>query len=88
MAEMAEMERMRRESAALDDLLRGEVAKYRKANRVSVERLSQMMGICKATMMSKLRRPETFRLSEIRQLQQIMGSADVPVTLPAEVFGC
>ena len=66
---MEEMERMRRESAALDDLLRGEVAKYRKANRVSVERLSQMMGLCKATMMSKLRRPETFRLSEIRQLQ-------------------
>ena len=47
-----------------------------------------MMGLCKATMIHKLKKPDTFRLSEIRNLQQIMGSADVPVTLPAEVFGC
>ena len=85
---LTEQQRMIKRNESLDDQIRGEVAKYRKANRVSVERLSQMMGLCKATMIHKLKKPDTFRLSEIRQLQQIMSSAEIPVKLPGEVFGC
>lgn len=85
---LTEQQRMIKRNESLDDQIRGEIAKYRKANRVSIERLSQMMGLCKATMLQKLKYPDKFRLSEIRQLQQIMGSAEIPVKLPGEVFGC
>lgn len=85
---LTEQQRMIKQNESLDDQIRGEVAKYRKANRVSLDALSKMMGMCKVTMIHKLKKPDTFRLSEIRHLQQIMSSAEIPVKLPGEVFGC
>lgn len=85
---LTEQQRMIKRNESLDDQIRGEVAKYLKANRVSLDRLCKSMGMCKVTLMQKLKCPDKFRLDEIRRLQQIMGSAEIPVKLPGEVFGC
>lgn len=79
--------RERERTENLNSILVAEIYSFCKINGMSLEDVAEKIGISTSSMYNRVRRPESFRLNELRALQRLMRSGTMKMEIPAEVFG-
>lgn len=79
--------RERERTENLNSILVAEIYSFCKVNGMNLEDVAKKIGISTSSMYNRVRRPESFRLNELRALQRLMRSGKMEMEIPAEVFG-